>query len=236
MILLNFWNQLKKQWKRKLRSQRRWLGLALILLAAGVFGAGAWVLGLRNLQGLAPERPADHAVFGRVIQQPKQQENEVRELVKGIDGQREAFVKKAYVCGEELQRIGLMSSSDILSYYKDHPALTVSMNPDGAVLFTEEVDDLSPQCKDNAYFGLDAKGNLSLFSGVPAGGGEENVIRTFFQLNIQYLESSLPRETVKQLYQGIRVRDLDDYNSVLSTLSDYAVEETEKVMQVQPGS
>jgi forespore regulator of the sigma-K checkpoint len=46
------------------------------------------------------------------------------------------------------------------------------------------------------------------------------------------LESSLPREAVQSLYDGIRVADYADYNSVLSTFSDFAMmEETEKVMK-----
>jgi forespore regulator of the sigma-K checkpoint len=53
----------------------------------------------------------------------------------------------------------------------------------------------------------------------------DNVIRTFFQLDIRYLESSLPKETLKQLQDGIRITDMAEYNSVLSTFSDYAMVE-----------
>lgn len=232
MNLLSFWNQLKKQWKKKLRIKRRWLNLAGILLVAGALAAGIWLFSDR-LAGPAAWNEQEQAVFGRNMKEWKQPEDEVRKMVAGIEGQREAYVKKDYVCGEEFQRLGMVSSTDILAYHRAHPSFKVSLDEGNKVYFTETVDDLSPQCKDNAYFGLDMKGNLSLFEGVPGSGGE-SVIRTFFQLNIEHLESSLPRETVKQLYHGIRVRDLDDYNSVLSTLSDYAVEETEKVMQNSP--
>lgn len=232
MNLLSFWNQLKKQLKKKLRVKRRWLNLAGILLVAGAFAAGLWLYSER-WAGPEAGNMREQAVFSRNMKEFSQPEDEVRKMVAGMDGQREAYVKKAYVCGEEFHRIGMMSSTDILDYYRDHPSLTVSLDEGSKVYFTELVDDLSPQCKNNAYFGLDMKGNLSLFEGVPGSGGE-SVIRTFFQLNIEHLESSLPRETVKQLYHGIRVKDLDDYNSVLSTLSDYAVEETEKVMQNSP--
>lgn len=78
-------------------------------------------------------------------------------------------------------------------------------------------DDLS----DNSYIGIDQHGVLSLFEGPPL---EEKVIRSFFQINIEFLESSLPPEIVEQLYEGIRITNHSEYNSVLSTFSDYAVE------------
>lgn len=232
MMLHSFWNQLKRQLKKKLRLRRRWLNLAAVLLVIGAAAVCVWLY--RQESGLSGrEKRQDEMVFARHTGTRLQPEEEVVSLLKGMEGQREGYTKKAYVCGEEMQWIGTMSASDILAYYRSNPNLIVSLGEDGKVYFTEKIDDLSPQCKTNAYFGLDANGNLSLFEGAPGASGS-SVIRTFFQLNIQHLESSLPRETVKQLYSGIRVRDLQDYNSVLSTLSDFAVEETEKVMQSAP--
>ncbi|MCS7458705.1 BofC C-terminal domain-containing protein [Paenibacillus doosanensis] len=221
MILLSLLNKIKK----KLRWKRRWLTLAAVLLLAGLSTAAAALLHSMT----APEERgwsgADQSVFGRQVKPSEQSEEEVKAMLKQMEGQREAFTKKAYVCGDELQMLGSMSASQIFDYHKKHPALTVVLGEDGRVYFTERVDDLSPQCKTNAYFGLDAQGNLSLFEGVPEG---KQVIRTFFQLNIEFLESSLPSETVKQLYRGIPVSNLDEYNSVLSTFADFAVEETPK--------
>ncbi|GJM75082.1 hypothetical protein HMSSN036_72980 [Paenibacillus macerans] len=45
------------------------------------------------------------------------------------------------------------------------------------------------------------------------------------------MESALPADVLKQLQQGIRIQDVEEYNSVLSTFSDFALEQTEKVMQ-----
>ena len=72
------------------------------------------------------------------------------------------------------------------------------------------------------YMGIDKAGNLTLFDGPPE---KKNPIETFFQLDIEHLETSLPYETVGQLYQGIRIRDRDEYNSVLSSLSTFIAEE-----------
>ncbi|MED4602936.1 BofC C-terminal domain-containing protein [Paenibacillus validus] len=236
MQVKEWWNQLKKQLKRKLRLKRGWLHLAVVLLAMGVFASWLWFSRSAVQAPLSwdlGEWQQDRAVFSRQVTAFKQPEEEVRKIISGMEGKREAFSKKAYVCGEELERIGLLDSNGIMNYYRNHPSITVSLGETNTVYFTESIDDLSPACKEKAYFGLDAKGNLSLFEGVP-NSGTENVMRTFFQLNIEHLESSLPRETVRQLYHGIRIHDLEDYNSVLSTLSDYAVEETENAMQRAP--
>ncbi|WP_159881179.1 BofC C-terminal domain-containing protein [Paenibacillus puerhi] len=235
MKLYTWWNHVRKQWKRRLRIKRRLLYFAIVTLVLGSFSAWIWLSRSAQTADEAREwlERRSQAVFGHAERAIKQPEEEVRRMLTGLEGEREAFSRKTYVCGEELERLGYMNAEAILAHYRQHPALIVSLGESGDVYFTESIEDLSPACKEHAYFGLDAKGNLSMFEGVP-GSGSENVLRTFFQLNIGHLESSLPRETVRQLYQGIRIRDLDDYNSVLSTLSDFAVEETEKAMRQTP--
>jgi forespore regulator of the sigma-K checkpoint len=225
MILLNLLNKIKK----KLRWKRRWITLASVLILAGLTMLAMTILH-KGTVSKEWQSTGDQSVFGRGLTQEVQlqPEEEVMAVIKKIDGQREAYSKKAYVCGEELQLLGAMTAQQILQYHKEHPELLVTMGEAGDVYFTEKIEDLSPQCKNNAYFGLDTSGNLSLFEGVPGG---NQVIRTFFQLDIHYLESSLPRETVKQLYRGIPVNNLEEYNSVLSTFADFAVVETQKVIK-----
>lgn len=225
MILLNLLNKIKK----KLRWKRRWITLACVLVVAGL---PMIALTLLHQGTFSTEWSKDNeqSVFGRGLVQAVQQqpEEEVRRVISQVVGQQETYSKKAYVCGEELQLLGMLTSEQMLQYHKEHPELTVTLGEAGQVYFTERVEDLSPQCKNNAYFGLDTSGNLSLFEGVPGG---NQVIRTFFQLDIQYLESSLPKETVKQLYRGIPVNNLDEYNSVLSTFADFAVVESRPDMK-----
>lgn len=219
MILLSLLNKIKK----KLRWKRRWLTLAVILLVTGMASLVFTLLNGNSGTNRLGWSSGDQPVFGTQIRPTQQSEDDVQAMVRHIDGQRGAYTKKSYVCGEELQMLGRMTAAQILQYHKEHPALSVTIGEGGNVYFTEQIDDLSPQCKTNAYFGLDTKGNLSLFEGVPEG---NQVLRTFFQLNIEFLESSLPRETVKQLYRGIPVSNLEEYNSVLSTFADFAVEES----------
>ncbi|NOU96048.1 bypass-of-forespore protein C [Paenibacillus sp. LMG 31456] len=210
--------------KKKLRWKRRWLNLAAVLLLVGI-GSIAVIL-LRQDSSHSIGMRATEEVFTHQID-GEQPEEEVRAVMKQMNGQRGAYSQKTYVCGEEIQMLGMMNAQQILQYHKEHPNLSVKLNKAGEVIFNEKIEDLSPQCKKNAYFGLDAGGNLSLFEGVPE---DKQVIRTFFQLNIQYLESSLPHETVKQLYRGIPINNLAEYNSVLSTFADFAVEEMEQLM------
>jgi forespore regulator of the sigma-K checkpoint len=76
--------------------------------------------------------------------------------------------------------------------------------------------------------GLSTDGQLTLFEGLPK---KEKVIRTFFQLDIGSMETALPEGVYKQLQQGIRVQDINEYNSVISTFSDFAVERTQRVLK-----
>ncbi|WP_248927376.1 BofC C-terminal domain-containing protein [Paenibacillus hamazuiensis] len=216
-----------KQLKKKLRMRRRTLAFGLIVLLLCAVSAVVYRNGSVDWTSYDADRK-DQSVFSHIQarQTPNESEEQLALIQQGKES-RETFYKKSYVCGEEISSLGTMSPEEISNYYKEHPQLEVSLDASGKVYVVEKIDDLSPQCKDTAYFGLDDKGNLSLFNGVP---GKENVIRTFFQLNISHLESSLPHDTVKQLYSGIRVKDLEEYNSVISTFSDYAVEETEKAM------
>ena len=59
----------------------------------------------------------------------------------------------------------------------------------------------------------------------------KNVIRTFFQLDVNTLESSLPEGVLEQLQEGIRIQDKDEYDSVISTFSDFAVDETHHLLR-----
>jgi forespore regulator of the sigma-K checkpoint len=200
MVIIAFLKKLKKQLKKSLRWKRRWMNLTMILVVIGAVFT-AWLL-LQNPKQVATER----AVFGHDIHQsmeiqPKQTEEEVRDVVNKIKDRRKAFARTLYVCGDELEPLGLMDAADILAYHKNNPYTVVGLVAEGSVHFVKTIEDLSPRCKENAYFGMDKGGNLSLFEGVP-GVGDSNVIQTFFQLNIEHLESSLPRDAIKELYRG----------------------------------
>jgi forespore regulator of the sigma-K checkpoint len=212
---MNFTSKLK-QLKKRLRLNRRWLSLGSVLLVVGA--CLAWYSFSLNasdkpnvqpvIASRSPEREtgADEAVLAKLAE---------------TETKREVSTIKTYVCGEEMEQLGRLTPQEIQSIHTEHPQWKVTMNGDSVIL-REQIEDLSPGCKDTAYFGLDKEGNLSLFDGIPSG---QKVIRTFFQLNMGFLESSVPKETIEQLKEGIRVTDLLEYNSVLSTFSDFAVEQ-----------
>lgn len=133
---------------------------------------------------------------------------------------------KAYVCGSEGKIAGIMKPNEIVSLLKAHPSWEGRIDDKGEVWLEEHVAELSATCKEKGYIGLDANGSLSLFEGKPE---KEKVMRTFFQIDIKSMESSLPKEIVEELHNGIRVQDLEEYNSVISTFSDYAIDSGDQI-------
>lgn len=201
----SLWKQLKKRLRRSKRSM--WalgcmLGPLLLFLISPV--------------------PAEAAASGKP---------EAQSVIRTLhDTKGNVTIKRRliYLCGEETDSLGRMDAATALKLLSSHPDWTAVMDPDGAVVMEQRVDDLSEACKKNAYMSLDKNGTLSLFDGPPK---KEKVLRTFFQLDVRYMESSLPKEQIDQLMDGIRVTDKDDYNSILSTFSDYARIRSEKVMK-----
>lgn len=229
-----YFSNLFKQLKRRLRMRKRWLSLGMFLLAAGALAAGVWMGADGPGPGPEPDGQAVQAV-GRGLDvngdEAASASKETMEKIRSSNEIRDVFLKKRYVCGEETEHAGKLSPDDIAKLYLDHVGAKLELDPEGSVILTEEVEELAPKCKDNAYFGMDKNGNLSLFEGLPE---QDRVIRTFFQLDVQHLKSSLPQEAVNQLYSGIRITDLADYNSVLSTFTEYAADAAEPAAGHKP--
>ncbi|MFD1955390.1 BofC C-terminal domain-containing protein [Paenibacillus thailandensis] len=202
MLQFSLWKQLKK----RLRRGRRGL-LALGCVALFMLGAGA----APNEAAADPAAPVP----------PEPQARIINELEKR-DGLIDVTVHRIYICGEETKELGRMRAGQIIRLIRTHPEWTASFAEERRrVVMEQQVEELSPLCRSDIYMGLDRNGNLSLFEGLPR---QEKVMRTFFQLDVNYMESSLPKDKLKQLIGGIKINDMDEYNSVLSTFSDYALE------------
>nr|WP_237691099.1 BofC C-terminal domain-containing protein [Paenibacillus caui] len=145
--------------------------------------------------------------------------------ISRTDQPRIVHTGKVYVCGEENKIIGILKPNEILELLSRHPNWQGRLDDEGEVWLEEHVAELSETCKRKGYIGLDSTGSLSLFEGKP---DKEKVMRTFFQIDIKSMETALPKEVIKQLHDGIRIQDLEEYNSVLSTFSDFAVGPAEK--------
>lgn len=165
------------------------------------------------------DTPQDQAVY-EPVGGSKSVSSELQSLEKD-NSQYVVMKKNLYVCGEESIDLGKLEGHEIYDLLNANQHWSLTWTKERTAMLTEEIADLSPDCRDNAYFGLDEDGNLTLFEGMPS---DKKVLRTFFQIDIKHLESSLPREAVKQLRDGIRITDYSGYNSVLSTFADYAVE------------
>jgi forespore regulator of the sigma-K checkpoint len=212
--------------KRRLRQKRRWLTLgAWVLVVVGGAVLYSWFddTPLTREENYVTDSSKAQPVSSTIQTESEPEHLKITlERIRSQGGKRQVLLQTNYVCGEEVVKLGEKKADEIIALHRENPDWSIAIHQEGEVYFIQVVNDLSPQCKESAYFGLDRNGNLSLFQGLP---GEEQVLRTFFQLNVEYLETSLPRETVEHLRQGIRVTDLAEYNSVLSTFSDYAMEE-----------
>jgi forespore regulator of the sigma-K checkpoint len=195
-----------KELRRRLRRGMRPGGLRLALwLAAAVC---AVMTAVPDAAAAAPQALGDDAADERRY-----------EAVRAAGSPVDVTLRRSFVCGEETQQLGSMTAEQAIDLLRRHPEWRAVSAGGGAVVMVERVNDLSPACKESAVFGIDADGRLSLFDGPPE---RSKVLRTFYQLNIRSMESSLPRERLDALVRGIRVSDLDEYNSVLSSFSEYA--------------
>lgn len=94
----------------------------------------------------------------------------------------------------------------------------VEMNS-GERIYERRIDDLSPEMKEHGRFGISPDGTM-IFYEESAGGGK-TILETFFQLNLDRLESDAG-ETLKALKIGIPVRSWKEYEEVLKTFQGYA--------------
>ncbi|CAM4130464.1 BofC C-terminal domain-containing protein [Paenibacillus alkaliterrae] len=209
MMAFSLWKNLKKRLRRKRRPM--WM-LGSIML--GLF-AGSLYLVQSDKAFAGSSEPTGHDAMIQTLEQQS--------------GTLSVNLHRIYVCGDEIKPLGHMMGKQIVQLLMQHPEWKAMHGKErNTIVFEQQIEDLSEHCKANAYMGVDKEGKLTLYDGVPK---KEKVVRTFFQLDVNYMESSLPQDKLDQLAKGIRISDIDEYNSVLSTYSDYAIEPNEKVMK-----
>lgn len=197
-------NALKKL-KRQFRRKRGWLFAGLLLAAVAAWFGNAW-----PWSGNGDSDPAGGSV----------------PAVSVPETGFEVVLHKRYLCGDQYESLGFYTERETEQLLKNNPAWKLEGIDGEKLVYAVEVEDFSPECRNNAYFGLDANNSLALFEGKP---GDGRVVRVFFQIDVEHLENSLPKETVSELMTGIKVTDFAEYNSVLSTFSDYALPAAEQV-------
>lgn len=160
------------------------------------------------------------------------QRGETLAAISRWQGEVEITLHRAYLCGDETRQLGKHTTAEAMNLIKAHREWSATFDAEGQVTVEETVDDLSPECRKSAYMAIDPVGYLSLFDGPPE---KKKVIRTFFQLDVKSLESSFSKERLKELANGIRVSDKDEYNSVLSTFGEYALPTAAGVLKQDQG-
>ncbi|MCC3378925.1 BofC C-terminal domain-containing protein [Paenibacillus farraposensis] len=226
-------------WKKQMK--RRWKQGRKMIWACTIFGmacllAGAGILFSRHMQAILSQ-PLATAVMAQVDMEEssyttpaedRSSQMQVLQTIRASGISRNTRLLTSYVCGTETLSLGTLNSQQLENLMKQHPDWKGRLNNKGEVWLERRVEDLSEACKERGYMGLSEDGQLTLFEGPPK---KEKVIRTFFQLDVDSMETALPEGVYEQLQQGIRVQDMNEYNSVISTFSDFAVERTQRVLK-----
>ena len=216
MIGFSLWKRIKKRLQQGRKPAWRLAALAAVACAAvGTAADAGW------------------AAEAALASESRGHAPSLIETLESAESPLPVEIRRIYVCGEEVERLGKLTVKQTIELLQAHPEWTARLAPGGTVIVEERVDDLSPACKESAVFGIDQDGRLSLFDGPPE---KNKVLRTFYQLDVQYMESSLPKERIDALQRGIRISDVDELNSILSSFSDYAVPEHRKAMKPTPVS
>ncbi|MWC28770.1 BofC C-terminal domain-containing protein [Paenibacillus sp. MMS18-CY102] len=210
-----------KQLKRKLRRSGR---------PMWTLGSIAAIVSYSLLSGF----PIDRAYGAATDQDASMEPKQLQEIIRSISmkqGPLKVHIHRSYICGEEFRSLGLRPPAEAVRLVKRptvlHVRLDVPVRGEPTLQLEEQVSDLSVQCKESAMFGIDPSGRLTLFEGPPK---KENAVRTFYQLDVRFMESHLPKEEWKRLVDGIRVEDKASYYSVLSSFSDFAIDASRNVM------
>lgn len=120
----------------------------------------------------------------------------------------EVFLQRNYIDGNQSEEVvyeTIWSMEDFWANYADWQLVDQEVNK---VTFEQKIDDISPISKVNGFFGLTEEGILTIFNGKP---DEEEVIQSFFQIDVDELESGL----MEELKQGIRVQSKQEYTEIL---------------------
>lgn len=218
-----------RHWKKRLKRNKR-LAWSLGIWAAAVLTAAAGLAAVKasieRAERSTGAMTGDKAVWLDErssllsFEGPDSERGRAISALAGIEGKVEVVLRRMYVCGEEIRRLGSFSSSEAMDLLKTHREWTATLQDADRLVMRESVDDLSASCKASARIGLDRGGNLSLFDGPVK---KDKVIRTFFHMDVKALESGLSPEELRNLREGMPVGEgADDYHRVVSRLGAYA--------------
>lgn len=130
----------------------------------------------------------------------------------------ELVLARTYLCGVRDEEHKPVAGDRLAEMMAEYNGWEIISADSAKMILMKREHDIAPACKQNGHFGISADGILTLFNGLPS---EQDVVQTFYRINTQKMEASLSKVEVEKLKQGIRVRDLAEYNSVLSTYGEF---------------
>ncbi|MFI8685556.1 BofC C-terminal domain-containing protein [Rossellomorea sp. NPDC077527] len=126
------------------------------------------------------------------------------------------ILERVYLDGEvseEIVQETIWSMEDFWASYDDWQLMDMT---EEQIVFQKKMDDISPLLKTNGYFGISDNGVLSIFNGKP---GQAEIIQSFFQIDVEKLESKRHDDLVK----GIPIKSKQEYEEVLEQYKPYSV-------------
>lgn len=132
----------------------------------------------------------------------------------------EVITRTIYEVGPVEEEMKKIPFAELEAIKKEYGNLTPYGQGKDRYIAERKIRDLSPTVKEKGRFGITEDGMLMLYTGDEK---ERQVIETFFRIDIQRMESGLPREEIDRIRKGIPVHNLAEYNSILSTYGEYAL-------------
>ncbi len=127
---------------------------------------------------------------------------------------RKVTLQRLYVDGEMSEEVSIKEANTVKEIVKQYDGWHLVLKNDKELVFQKHINDISPLMKVNGYFGITNDGTLSIFNGKPI---EEDVIQSFFQIDVERLETKKHNELVR----GIRVKNKEQYEEVLGGFERY---------------
>ncbi|WP_409254363.1 BofC C-terminal domain-containing protein [Bacillus sp. SCS-153A] len=130
----------------------------------------------------------------------------------------DVILERVYLDGEVSEEIRSETIWSMEDFWAAYAAWELVDMSEDQVVFRQSVDDISPLMKSNGYFGISEDGVLSIFNGKP---GQSEIIQSFFQIDINRLESKQHDELVK----GIPVKSKQGYQQVIQSFQPFSLDD-----------
>ncbi|OEF95661.1 BofC C-terminal domain-containing protein [Desulfuribacillus alkaliarsenatis] len=126
-----------------------------------------------------------------------------------------------YLCGTIDEEHTVFYAPTEIAAIKNYPQYRLLKSEADHLFLHREHMEFHAKYKDAIYFGLNARSELVLYY---KDYGVENPQKVFFPLEQEALEEWMLPKQLEELERGIPIYNVGDYNSVLSTLTEYIID------------